>query len=110
MPSIIIDIAIFLISAIVFFFVGFIVRKKIAESKLSGAESEAKRIIEAATKLEENELRQLLENESGNVAIDEYGNIIPEGIYSYKLIGEDTCELVRTQIWRKSRSFYISCK
>ena len=58
MPSIIIDIAIFLISAIVFFFVGFIVRKKIAESKLNGAEAEAKRIIESATKEAETKKKE----------------------------------------------------
>ncbi len=50
MPNIIIDIVIFLISAIIFFFVGYIMRKKIAESKLKGAESEAKRIIDSAVK------------------------------------------------------------
>ena len=56
--NIIIDIAIFLISAIIFFFVGFIARKKIAESKLKGAESEAKRIIESATKEAETKKKE----------------------------------------------------
>ena len=58
MPSIIIDIAIFLISAIIFFFVGFAVRKKIAESKLRGAEAEARRIIESATKEAETKKKE----------------------------------------------------
>ena len=56
--NIIIDIAIFLISAIIFFFVGFIARKKIAESKLKGAESEAKRILESATKEAETKKKE----------------------------------------------------
>ena len=58
MPNIIIDIAIFLISAIIFFFVGFIARKKIAESKLEGAEAEAKRILESATKEAETKKKE----------------------------------------------------
>ena len=49
-----IGIAIFLVSAVVFTFVGFFARKKIAESKLKSAESEAKRIIELAQKEAEN--------------------------------------------------------
>ncbi len=56
--NIIIDIAIFLISAIIFFFVGFMARKKIAESKLKGAESEAKRILESATKEAETKKKE----------------------------------------------------
>ncbi|MBR2704076.1 MAG: ribonuclease Y [Clostridia bacterium] len=56
--NIIIDIAIFLISAIIFFFVGFIARKKIAESKLKGAEVEAKRILESATKEAETKKKE----------------------------------------------------
>ncbi|MBP3708190.1 MAG: ribonuclease Y [Clostridia bacterium] len=56
--QIIIDIAIFLISAIIFFFVGFVVRKKIAESKLKGAEAEAKRIIDSAAKEAENRKKE----------------------------------------------------
>ena len=58
MTNIIIDIAIFLISAIIFFFVGFIARKKIAESKLKGAEVEAKRILESATKEAETKKKE----------------------------------------------------
>ena len=56
--NIIIGIAIFLISAIIFFFVGFIARKKIAESKLKGAEAEAKRILESATKEAETKKKE----------------------------------------------------
>ena len=58
MTNIIIDIAIFLISAVIFFFVGFIARKKIAESKLKGAEAEAKRILESATKEAETKKKE----------------------------------------------------
>ena len=52
--NIVIYIAIFLVSAIVFTFVGFFIRKKIAESKMRSAENEAKRIIELANKEAEN--------------------------------------------------------
>ena len=45
MENIIIYIAIFLISAVIFTFVGFFVRKTIAERKVKSAENEAKRII-----------------------------------------------------------------
>ena len=58
MTNIIIDIAIFLISAIIFFFVGYTARKKIAESKLKGAEEEAKRIIDSATKEAETKKKE----------------------------------------------------
>ena len=54
----VIDIAIFLISAVVFTFVGVIIRKKIAESKLQSAEHEAKRIIETATRDAENRKKE----------------------------------------------------
>ena len=46
--QIIIYIAIFLITAVIFTFVGFTIRKKIAESKLRSAENEANQIIERA--------------------------------------------------------------
>ena len=52
--DIIIYIAIFLITAIVFTFVGIFMRKKIAESKLKSAENEAKQIIEMAKVEAEN--------------------------------------------------------
>ncbi len=47
-------ITIFLVSAIVFLFVGYIARKKIAESKIETAEKEAARILENANKEAEN--------------------------------------------------------
>ena len=52
--EIIIYIAIFLISLAIGIFIGFTIRKKIAESKMESAESEAKRIIELANKEAEN--------------------------------------------------------
>ena len=58
MTDIIIYIAIFLISAVVFFFVGYTMRKKIAESKISAAEAEAKRIVDAAAKEAENKKKE----------------------------------------------------
>lgn len=49
----IIYVAIFLISAVVFLFVGYILRKKVAESKIKNAEAEAQRILdEAKSKLD----------------------------------------------------------
>ena len=54
----IIYIAIFLVSAIVFTFVGFFIRKKIAESKMRSAENEAKRINELANKEAENKKKE----------------------------------------------------
>ncbi len=56
--DIIINIAIFLISAVIFTFVGVYIRKKIAESKMKSAESEAKRIIELANKEAENRKKE----------------------------------------------------
>ena len=47
-------IAIFLISAIIFTFVGFFIRKKVAESKIKSAEDEAKRILDRAKRDVEN--------------------------------------------------------
>ena len=58
MDNIIIYIAIFLISAVVFTIVGFTIRKKIAESKMKSAENEAKRIIELANKEAENRKKE----------------------------------------------------
>ena len=52
--DIIINIAIFLITAVVFTFVGIFVRKKIAESKLKNAENEAEDILARAKKEAEN--------------------------------------------------------
>ena len=52
--TIIIIIATVLISGIICVPIGIIIRKKIAESKISGAENEAKRLIELAGKEAEN--------------------------------------------------------
>ncbi len=56
--DIIIYIAIFLITAIVFTFVGMFARKKIAESKFKSAENEAKQIIEMAKIEAENNKKE----------------------------------------------------
>ena len=47
-----------LISAVIFTFLGFFMRKKIAESKLESAENEAKRIVENAIKDAENRKKE----------------------------------------------------
>ncbi len=52
--QIVIYITIFLISAIVFLFVGYTVRKKSAEAKIESAEKEAQRILDNAQKEAEN--------------------------------------------------------
>jgi len=54
MDSIIIIIVTTLISGIIFIPIGVLIRKKIAESKISGAENEAKRLLELANKEAEN--------------------------------------------------------
>ena len=51
-------IAIFLISAVIFTFVGMTISKKIAEGKLDSAENEAKRILESAAKDAENRKKE----------------------------------------------------
>lgn len=56
--DIIINIAVFLISAVIFSFVGYTMRKKIAESKIRVAEEEAKRIIDSAAKEAENKKKE----------------------------------------------------
>ena len=56
--DLIINIAVFLITAIVFTFVGIFVRKKIAESKLETAENEAKQIIDRAKIEAENNKKE----------------------------------------------------
>ena len=56
--DIIIYIAIFLISAFIFTFVGFFIRKIIAERKVKSAENEAKRILELANKEAENKKKE----------------------------------------------------
>ncbi|MCI8519468.1 MAG: ribonuclease Y [Clostridia bacterium] len=54
MDNIVIIIATILISGVVFIPIGIIIRKKIAESKIAGAENEAKRLLELASKEAEN--------------------------------------------------------
>ena len=54
MQNTIIIITTVLISGIIFIPIGILIRKKIAESKISGAENEAKRILELASKDAEN--------------------------------------------------------
>ncbi|MCI8397002.1 MAG: ribonuclease Y [Clostridia bacterium] len=54
MDNIMIIIATILISGIIFIPIGIIIRKKIAESKIGGAENEAKRLLELAEKEAEN--------------------------------------------------------
>ena len=56
--NIIINIAVFLISAVIFSFVGYTMRKRIAESKIRVAEEEAKRIIDSAAKEAENKKKE----------------------------------------------------
>ena len=48
--DIIINVAVFLISAVIFTFVGVYIRKKTAESKIQSAEQEAKKILDSAKK------------------------------------------------------------
>ena len=60
--DLIINIAVFLISAVIFTFVGVFVRKKIAESKINSAEVEAKNIIEMAKKEAENKRKEEIFN------------------------------------------------
>ncbi len=56
--DIIINIAVFLISAVIFTFVGVAIRKKIAESKMESAENEAKKILEMANIEAENRKKE----------------------------------------------------
>ena len=58
--NIIIIIATFLISAVIFTFVGIMLRKKTAESKIGGAEQEAKRILDSAKVEAENSKKQTI--------------------------------------------------
>ena len=60
MYNILIIIATVLISGIIFIPIGIIIRKKIAESKIQGAENEAKRLLENASKL--NVIEQVTED------------------------------------------------
>ena len=56
--DIVIGIAIFLISAVIFTFVGVYIRKKTAESKMQSAEIEARKIIDMAQKEAENKKKE----------------------------------------------------
>ena len=56
--DLIINIAIFLITAIVFTFIGVLIRKRVAESKLKSAENEAQRILEMAKIEAENNKKE----------------------------------------------------
>ncbi len=56
--DIVINIAVFLVSAVIFTFVGMIIRKKIAESKMQSAENEAKKILEMANIEAENKKKE----------------------------------------------------
>ena len=56
--DIVINIAVFLISAVIFTFVGMYARKKIAESKMESAENEAKKILEMANIEAENKKKE----------------------------------------------------
>lgn len=56
--NIVINIAVFLISAVIFTFVGIYTRKKIAESKMESAENEAKKILEMANIEAENKKKE----------------------------------------------------
>ena len=56
--DIVINIAVFLVSAVIFTFVGIFARKKIAESKMQSAENEAKKILEMANMEAENKKKE----------------------------------------------------
>ena len=58
MENILIGIAVFLVSAVIFTFVGMYIRKKVAESKIESAESQAKKIIEMANIDAENRKKE----------------------------------------------------
>ncbi len=56
--DILVIIAAILISGVIFIPIGVLIRKKIAESKIAGAENEAKRLLEMATKEAENRKKE----------------------------------------------------
>lgn len=56
--DIIINVAVFLISAVIFTFVGMYIRKKLAESKMKSAEAEAKKILDMANVEAENKKKE----------------------------------------------------
>ena len=63
MENILIGIATFLVSAVIFTFIGMYIRKKIAESKMESAENEAKKIIERAKLINNIEKIDILKKE-----------------------------------------------
>ena len=58
MENILIGIATFLVSAVIFTFIGMYIRKKIAESKMESAENEAKKILDIANVEAENKRKE----------------------------------------------------
>ena len=60
--DIIINVAVFLISAVIFTFVGMYIRKKLAESKMKSAEAEAKKILDIANVEAENKRKEEIMN------------------------------------------------
>ena len=60
--EIIMIVATFLISTAIMIPVGIFIRKKVAESKLAGAENEAKRLLENAKKEAENKKKEEIFN------------------------------------------------
>ena len=56
--NIVVSIAVFLVSAVIFTFVGMFIRKKVAESKMQSAENEAKKILEMANIEAENKKKE----------------------------------------------------
>ena len=60
MLSLILCIAGFVVGGIVFFFIGTLYRKTVAEKEIGSAEDEAKRIINEAIKGGENKKREML--------------------------------------------------
>ena len=58
MDNILIIVITFLISAVIFIPVGIVIRKKIAESKIQSAESEANRLLENAKIEAENKKKE----------------------------------------------------
>ena len=58
--NIIIYVVIFLVSAVIFTFVGMLIRKKVAESKIKSAEEEAKNIVKEANKEAEQNKKEAI--------------------------------------------------
>ena len=60
MDSVLVGVIAFLISGVIFTFVGYFARKKIAESKIKSAEEEAKKIVEDSKKEAEQEKKEAI--------------------------------------------------